>query len=106
MIGTALAVAPFNMVARMVGNDEDCPKVLINMTDTKDFMEFDDPFYPRRLMLRGKCDDIVKDLAKECGWENELNELCKNFKSKSIEIESLESYMESLTIEESKEDSK
>ena len=79
------------MVARMVGNDEDCPKVLINMTDTKDFMEFDDPFYPRRLMLRGKCDDIVKDLAMECGWEDELNELCKNFKSKSIEIESLES---------------
>ena len=29
------------------------------------------------MFLKGKCDDIVKELSKECGWQEELDEMCK-----------------------------
>lgn len=51
VIGTSLAVAPFNMVVNIVG--EDCPKVLINLenTGTQGF-DFDDAEnFPERIFL-------------------------------------------------------
>ena len=84
VMGTALSVAPFNHTINCV--PKDVPKVLINMENTAvSGFDFDNSEeYPERLLLKGKCDEIVKEIAKDCGWESELNELCKDFKSKQI----------------------
>jgi len=54
VIGTSLAVSPFNMCVYQV--PEKCPKVLINMTNNEDNgFEFDDPEkFPERLLLKGR----------------------------------------------------
>lgn len=71
VIGTALAVAPFNKIIHSV--KDDCPKVLINLenTITKGF-DFDSEDKPERLFLQGYCDEIVAKLAQDCGWEEEF----------------------------------
>jgi len=80
VMGTALAVGPFNQLVNEIG--ENCPKVLINMENTAysgfDFEDADK--YPERLFLQGKCDEVVTKLAKDCGWEDEFAELTKNCK--------------------------
>lgn len=58
IMGTALAVAPFNMLHRRV--PDGCLKVLMNMTNTKetggiDFTEVG----KNKLFLQGKCDEVV-----------------------------------------------
>jgi len=57
VVGTALAVAPFNTVVDMIPSD--VPKVLINMENTAPNYDFDSEKHPLRLFLEGKCDDIV-----------------------------------------------
>lgn len=50
VIGTALAVTPFNSTIFQVPND--CPKVLINLTNPKEFVDFDNlVLHPERLLL-------------------------------------------------------
>jgi NAD-dependent SIR2 family protein deacetylase len=67
VIGTALAVAPVNQIVNEVGDD--VPSVLINMTDTIDQgFPFNLPSYPQRLFLQGKCDEVVAEIVKACGW--------------------------------------
>lgn len=71
VIGTALAVGPYNNLVEVGGDD--IPKVLINLQPTE-FHNFQDPKHPNRLFLQGKCDDIVKELVTKLQWENEFNE--------------------------------
>lgn len=54
VIGTSLAVSPFNMCVFQV--PEECPKVLINMNNTDDNgFEFDNAEkFPERLLLKGR----------------------------------------------------
>jgi hypothetical protein len=79
VIGTALAVAPVNMIVTDV--NKDVPKVLINMTDTKEHgFPFRDPKgFPERLFYEGICDEIVAEIVEACGWLDDLmNRLSKD----------------------------
>ncbi|KAF8133693.1 DHS-like NAD/FAD-binding domain-containing protein [Boletus edulis] len=64
VIGTSLTVHPFASLADLVPND--CPRVLINLDEVGNFDRQDD------IVLLGKCDDIVQELCRELGWEEEL----------------------------------
>jgi len=68
VMGTSLTVHPFASLAGMV--DDSCPRVLINLDQVGDFGTRSDD-----IILLGKCDDIVRDLCKELGWEEDLVEL-------------------------------
>jgi NAD-dependent deacetylase sirtuin 2 len=73
VIGTALAVSPFNLLV------ERCPKdvkqVLINRENTVahgfDFEKGDN-----KLFLKGDCDDVIKEIVKACEWDEEFDKLC------------------------------
>jgi len=68
VMGTSLTVHPFASLAGMV--DHSCPRVLINLDHVGDFGSRTDD-----VVLLGKCDDIIRDLCKELGWEDELARL-------------------------------
>ena len=34
--------------------------------------------YPRRLFIKGKCDDVVQEIAEYCGFSDELKKRSKN----------------------------
>ncbi|KAF8843348.1 NAD-dependent deacetylase sirtuin-2 [Paxillus ammoniavirescens] len=64
VMGTSLTVHPF---ASMVDRVKGCPRVLINLDEVGNFHKQDD------IVLLGKCDDIVRRLCRELGWEEELD---------------------------------
>jgi NAD-dependent histone deacetylase SIR2 len=66
VIGTSLTVHPFAALVDTVGKQ--CPRVLINLDKVGDIGS-----RKNDLVLLGKCDDILRDLAKELGWEDELD---------------------------------
>jgi len=68
VIGTSLTVHPFASLAWRA--TKDCPRVLINVDRVGDFGH-----RPNDIILLGKCDDIVTELAKELEWYDELLEL-------------------------------
>lgn len=68
VMGTSLTVQPFASLAQRVDNS--CPRVLINLDHVGDIGSRSDD-----VVLLGKCDDIVRDLCKELGWEDELLKL-------------------------------
>lgn len=63
-MGTSLTVHPFASLVDLV--PDDCPRVLINLVEVGDFDRRDD------VVLLGKCDEIVQELCRELGWEEEL----------------------------------
>ncbi|KAI6127157.1 DHS-like NAD/FAD-binding domain-containing protein [Pisolithus sp. B1] len=65
VIGTSLTVHPFASLVYSV--PEDCPRVPINLVEVGDFDKADD------LVFTGKCDEIVRALCRELGWEEELD---------------------------------
>lgn len=76
VLGTSLAVAPFNT---LVSNAEsNVPRVLINnekvgvRSNLYGGFEFDHKDNYRDLFLEGSCDDTVLEICKELGWEKEL----------------------------------
>ena len=60
IIGTSLAVPPFcDIILKAKRN---CPKVLINLENTRKTSEYDfnDQYtHPERLFLKGKCDEVI-----------------------------------------------
>lgn len=66
VIGTSLTVHPFASLVNMVSGQ--CPRVLINLDKVGGMGSGKND-----LLLLGKCDDIIRDLAKELGWEDELD---------------------------------
>ena len=71
IMGTALAVSPFNMLPTTVGPE--VPKVLFNMDNTKetggqDFTETGN----YKCFVEGKCDETVRKLVADCGWTEEF----------------------------------
>jgi len=66
VIGTSLTVHPFASLVNMVKGQ--CPRVLINLDNVGGIGSGKND-----LVLLGKCDDIIRDLAKELGWEDELD---------------------------------
>ncbi|KAJ3866762.1 class I sirtuins SIR2 family protein [Lentinula novae-zelandiae] len=68
VIGTSLTVHPFASLAKIC--PDSCHRVLINIDRVGDFgSRVDD------VILLGKCDEIVRELCKELGWEEELMSL-------------------------------
>jgi len=66
VIGTSLTVHPFASLTNMVTGK--CPRVLINLDRVGGIGSGKND-----LVLLGKCDDLIRDLAKELGWEDELD---------------------------------
>ena len=66
MIGTSLTVHPFASLVGLV--PDNCPRVLINMEEVGRFNKPDD------VVILGKCDDVVRELCKELGWEKGLDD--------------------------------
>ncbi|KAH8984308.1 Sir2 family histone deacetylase Hst2 [Lactarius akahatsu] len=66
VMGTSLTVHPFASLINTVSGK--CPRVLINLDQVGGIgSERND------LVFLGKCDDIVRDLARGLGWEDELD---------------------------------
>jgi NAD+-dependent protein deacetylase SIR2 len=66
VMGTSLTVHPFASLINMVKGK--CPRVLINLDAVGGVgSSLND------LVFLGKCDDIIRDLGKELGWEEELD---------------------------------
>ena len=77
VIGTGLAVEPFNKAALAgvsAARGSEVPRVLINLENTKaSGFDFDDAEkFPERLFLQSKCDDTVLNLCRELDWEEDL----------------------------------
>ncbi|KAJ4478439.1 Sir2 family histone deacetylase Hst2 [Lentinula aciculospora] len=68
VIGTSLTVHPFASLAMIC--PDPCPRVLINIDSVGDFGARSDD-----VILLGKCDEVVKELCEELGWEEELMRL-------------------------------
>jgi NAD-dependent histone deacetylase SIR2 len=65
VMGTSLTVYPFASLPGLVGRD--VPRVLINRDRVGDFGAVRDD-----VLVLGECDDGVRRLCRECGWEEEL----------------------------------
>jgi len=78
VMGTALAVAPFNSLIEMA--PKHVPKVLINRENTKKYSGYDFEDTPGRNFLQGDCDDIVQKLIRDVGWEPMFKELLEQNK--------------------------
>ncbi|KAH7909807.1 DHS-like NAD/FAD-binding domain-containing protein [Hygrophoropsis aurantiaca] len=65
VMGTSLTVHPFASLVTLV--PQDCPRVLINLDDVGHFNRRSDIVYLR------KCDEVVRELCQELGWEEELD---------------------------------
>ena len=72
----------------------------MNNTESYDFDDKEE--YPERLLLKGKCDEQVFKIARDCGWTDELEAKIK----KSKDASDLTKQMESLTVDDKKEEGK
>ena len=83
VIGTALAVMPFNSTVHKAKNG--CPKILLNLENTEkegfDFQDIEN--HPGRLFIKGYCDETVCKLIKDIGWTKEFIELDEQLMKKS-----------------------
>lgn len=82
VIGTALAVFPFNSV--IYEANKTCPKVLINLENLEhNHFDFDDLLeHPERLLLAGRAQDTIKQLCRDLGWFDELQGLMQECERK------------------------
>ncbi|KAG9071104.1 NAD-dependent protein deacetylase sirtuin-2 [Linnemannia hyalina] len=99
VLGTSLQVEPFNRLITRV--PASCPRLLINREKAGEDMhlgfDFDDKWkYPvlRDAVFLGNCDEGVRQLAKLCGWEGELQAM---FEAGNIEM-ALAEELEALTL--------
>lgn len=75
------------------------------MENTTPHYDFDDPEnFPNHLFLRGKCDQIVTKLAKDCGWAEEfakmMPEYTKHKKTPSLSVNKAKGYKIGKTTDE------
>ena len=76
VIGTALAVSPFNQSVNKI--KDKCPCILLNLENTADNgFDFEDlENKPGRLFVKGKSDDSIAKLMNDVGWIKEFIALC------------------------------
>ena len=111
-MGTSLVVNPF---ASLVGEvDSTCPRALFNLekVGVKRMINLArlDPFYresgfdfasERDTFCQGYVDDTVRLLARECGWEKELDAMhAETMKRLDDDVDALTHAMQDATIEE------
>ena len=81
VMGTALAVSPFNMLPTMLGRD--IPKVLFNLDNTKETGGYDfTKSNENKLFVQGKCDETLAKLVKDCGWMDDFNAVLPEYHAK------------------------
>jgi len=82
VIGTALAVSPFNSCVESVSDG--VPKLLWNLgNNTEHGYNFEDlEEFPGRLYMNGKCDDTVWQLCEDLGWTDDFIKTCPDQLSK------------------------
>ena len=82
IMGTALAVAPFNILPTLVVPT--APKVLFNMENTKETggQDFTEP-NTKKLFVQGKCDESIWQLVRDCGWTDDFNAVLPDFHKKT-----------------------
>jgi len=82
VIGTALAVSPFNSCVS--APKDGVPKLLWNLDNCKEHgFDFDDlKEFPGRLYMHGKCDDTVWQLCEDLGWTEDFIKVCPERLSK------------------------
>ncbi|KAJ6585363.1 DHS-like NAD/FAD-binding domain-containing protein [Mycena capillaripes] len=68
IMGTSMTVHPFAGLSERAGPH--CPRVLINLDQVGSIGR-----RPNDVVLLGKCDDVVRKLCKQLGWEAELETL-------------------------------
>jgi len=66
VLETSLTLHPFAALVNMVKGQ--CPRVLINLDKVGGIGSGKND-----IVLLGKCDDTIRDLARELGWEDELD---------------------------------
>lgn len=66
ILGTSLTVWPFAGLTRFVGRG--CPRVLINLEEAGDIGT-----QPNDVLCLGRCDEVVRELCRELGWEADLD---------------------------------
>ncbi|KAH9922865.1 DHS-like NAD/FAD-binding domain-containing protein [Epithele typhae] len=66
VVGTSLTVQPFAKLAALA--PAHCPRVLINLDFAGDI-----GMRPDDVLLFGKCDDVLRDLARALDWEEDLD---------------------------------
>jgi NAD-dependent histone deacetylase SIR2 len=71
-MGTSLTVHPFASLVDSV--PDECPRVLINLDKVGHFNRSDD------VVIIGKCDEVVRELCTELGWEKELDDVWEETK--------------------------
>ena len=88
VIGTALAVSPFNQSVNKI--KDKCPCILFNMENTKEHgFDFEDlESRPGRLFVKGKCDESLAKLVRDVGWIEEFIAINpERMKEAGIELE-------------------
>ena len=76
VMGTALAVAPFNMLVEWA--PKSAHQVLINRENTR-YSGFDFEKGNNRLFLEGNCDDVIEKLVQDLEWEKEFQAIKKSY---------------------------
>jgi len=66
VMGTALAVSPFNMIPQLV--NEKCPRVLFNLDNTDKTSSHDFTAGNNSIFVQGKCDETLTQLCVETKW--------------------------------------
>ena len=72
IMGTSLAVKPFNRLVASVPKNADL--VLINRENTK-ASGFDFTKGKRKIFLKGDCDEIISQIVRDVGWNEEFEML-------------------------------
>ena len=87
IIGTALAVFPFNSVVHEA--EKSCPRVLINLQNLEhNFFDFDNLLEsPERLLLQGRAQETIQKLCEDVGWTKDLQNLIQECEKKYPKVE-------------------
>ncbi|TIB97307.1 RNA-binding domain-containing protein [Wallemia mellicola] len=98
VLGTSLKVNPFASLISFVGGDT--PRALLNLEQAGVYegggFSFDEG--SRDIFCKGKVDDVVVNLAEECGWKGELMELYETERQeKAKEFNLIDSLTEDLS---------
>jgi len=97
IIGTSLTVHPFATLASIV--QPKTPRVLINLERVGDLGSKQED-----VVLIGECDQIIKELCKELGWDEELKRAWAETKMEEVEKEKVEKVESNIKTHDRQED--
>ena len=75
IMGSSLRVYPFNQLPNKLPSG--AWRIFVNKVRVNEIFDFDNSF-KKDLFLRGYTDQIVENLVKDIGWEDDFNEYCQN----------------------------